>query len=266
MPCSVCLRDKKVVAKGLCNACYQRWRKRGTTEYAPLRVRGVCSVDGCGRPHAARGFCDLHHQRVLTTGDPEQTKRPDSWGAKHKHPLFNRWSHMMRHRASHPVAGEWQDFLRFALDIGEPPDPKAKLFAADESKPIGPDNFIWKAAFTQRVEGEDEQTFKARRARAYRHVHKGRDRKYQVKVLYGLSPEQVDELYVRQQGACAICGQSEKNLIRGRILRLAIDHCHSTGAVRGLLCHQCNTGLGNFRDNPALLQRAIEYLGGAPVS
>lgn len=260
MSCSCCLRDKKVVAKGLCGACYQRLQKRGTTEYAPKRVRGVCSVDGCNRPHAARGFCDLHHQRVLAVGDPEKTKRPDCWGSKHKHPQFYRWQHLMRHRATQPVADEWLDFLQFVVDIGEPPEMASKLFSADDSKPIGPGNFVWKVAFTQRVEGEDERTFSNRRARAYRHVQEERNRNYSVKRMYGLSRAQVDELYERQQHRCAICDTEEKNMIRGRIVRLAIDHCHETGIVRGLLCHQCNTGIGAFRDSPALMQRAIEYL------
>jgi len=67
------------------------------------------------------------------------------------------------------IAPEWQNnFLQFIADVGERPSPKSKLFAADETKPIGPDNFVWKDAFTQRVEGEDERTFTNRRMRAYR--------------------------------------------------------------------------------------------------
>jgi hypothetical protein len=50
-----------------------------------------------------------------------------------------------------------------------------------------------------------------------------------------------------------VCGSSEA---------LAIDHCHATKAVRGLLCRACNSGLGHFRDNPALLLTATLYLEG----
>jgi hypothetical protein len=45
--------------------------------------------------------------------------------------------------------------------------------------------------------------------------------------------------------------------------KLCIDHCHETNLVRGLLCHDCNKGLGNFKDNIIFLQIAIEYLKGA---
>lgn len=264
MACSVCHREIRIAARGLCGACYMRWQKRGTTDYAPVRVRGKCTVADCDRPHAARGFCDLHHQRVLTTGNPEATKRPDSWGAKTRHPLYNRWAHMMRHR--HQVAEEWRDFLQFAADIGRPPDPKAKIFAADETALIGPDNFVWKMAFTERAEGEDEKTFNARRARAYRHVHKGRDVSYAVKRLYGLSPAQRAEMAARQGGKCAICGMVENVVERRKETTLCVDHCHDTGKVRGLLCSKCNTALGLFRDSPDLLRKAIDYLGGSPPS
>lgn len=76
---------------------------------------------------------------------------------------------------------------------------------------------------------------------------------------YGLTPEQVDELLVRQGGRCAICPTTEPG---GRYKEWAIDHCHVSGEVRGLLCHHCNTALGGFKDNPLLLQKAIGYLNG----
>lgn len=75
-----------------------------------------------------------------------------------------------------------------------------------------------------------------------------------VKWKYGLSLEQYAELYTKQGGKCAICGiKSER--------ALAVDHDHTTGAVRGLLCKGCNTGLGNFGDDVEKLRSAIRYLG-----
>lgn len=64
------------------------------------------------------------------------------------------------------------------------------------------------------------------------------------------------ELYKIQNGLCAICSQPEPY---GR--QLALDHCHDTGAIRGLLCTGCNMALGIFRDDVDVLQKAIEYLG-----
>ena len=68
---------------------------------------------------------------------------------------------------------------------------------------------------------------------------------------YGLSREEYEALAKRSGGLCEICQEKEAQ---------HIDHCHDTGVVRGLLCQQCNHGLGNFQDRVALLNRASEYL------
>ena len=57
-------------------------------------------------------------------------------------------------------------------------------------------------------------------------------------------------------GRCDICGVPETECTRA----LAVDHCHETGAFRGFLCNNCNAGLGRFRDDPSILQKAINYL------
>jgi hypothetical protein len=82
-----------------------------------------------------------------------------------------------------------------------------------------------------------------------------RSRKHNLK-KYGLSIEQYDKMVEDQQGKCKICKASE-NI---RDFKLFVDHCHSTGNVRGLLCHNCNAGLGHFRDSQDILQAAIRYL------
>lgn len=83
-------------------------------------------------------------------------------------------------------------------------------------------------------------------------------RKYHLKKKYGLTVEEYDQMFEDQGGVCAICGTEPY----GRFL-LSVDHCHSTGEIRGLLCHPCNGGLGCFKDNIALMNDAIEYLENA---
>ena len=73
---------------------------------------------------------------------------------------------------------------------------------------------------------------------------------------FGIGIDEYDRLLADQGGMCAICDASEN--YKGR--RFAIDHCHDTGAVRGLLCDNCNRGLGLFKDNTDRLDKAIEYL------
>lgn len=74
---------------------------------------------------------------------------------------------------------------------------------------------------------------------------------------YGLTADQYLEMYAKQDGRCAICGEIPSTR-RG----LHIDHCHETGIVRGLLCHGCNIGIGNFKHKKYLMESAIKYIGG----
>lgn len=74
-----------------------------------------------------------------------------------------------------------------------------------------------------------------------------------IKSTYGLTLDQYDRMLDNQNGVCAICGQPE--IMR----RLAVDHDHETGKVRGLLCTQCNFKLGILEDED-FVSRATEYL------
>ena len=80
--------------------------------------------------------------------------------------------------------------------------------------------------------------------------------KYSIKKNYGVTEEQYLKMFEAQKGCCAIC--KKQSLQKSG--RLAIDHCHITGAVRGLLCVKCNAGLGMLKDNIDLLKSAIVYL------
>lgn len=87
-----------------------------------------------------------------------------------------------------------------------------------------------------------------------------RNRRRITLAQYGLTPEQYEGLLEAQGGVCAICRQPERALHRGRVRAMAVDHDHATGRVRGIVCNGCNTGLGSFADDPALLAAAIAYL------
>jgi hypothetical protein len=69
---------------------------------------------------------------------------------------------------------------------------------------------------------------------------------------YGLTMEQFTEMLTAQGGMCAIC--------ESQLTMPTVDHCHSTGRVRGILCRMCNAALGGFRDSPEILARAIHYV------
>ncbi len=78
---------------------------------------------------------------------------------------------------------------------------------------------------------------------------------------YNLTVKQYELMLKSQNGVCAICGQPEtREDQNGRIKRLGVDHDHSTGDIRGLLCNKCNRMLGEFGDNSELLKKAALYL------
>jgi hypothetical protein len=85
----------------------------------------------------------------------------------------------------------------------------------------------------------------------------GGRRAYELKRFYGLSLDEYNAMLELQQWRCALCGECEN--AKGRRM-LCVDHCHKKGHVRKLLCVKCNTGLGNFLDDPALLRKAADYL------
>lgn len=91
------------------------------------------------------------------------------------------------------------------------------------------------------------------------------DRAAHVARHYEISADDYLALALKQNGGCAICGgkaNSHRKDGRGGHTRryLSVDHNHETKKVRGLLCNFCNTGIGMFKDNPALLRLAARYL------
>lgn len=79
---------------------------------------------------------------------------------------------------------------------------------------------------------------------------------YMRQYNYGLTPSDFAALLAKQDGRCAICRTNDFTPKRNP----GVDHCHGSGVVRGLLCGRCNAGLGQFKDDPALLRAAASYL------
>jgi hypothetical protein len=89
----------------------------------------------------------------------------------------------------------------------------------------------------------------------------GRKRDSDMKRLFGISEEQYQAMLKAQKGVCAICAQPEQvSILTGKPRRLAVDHDHETKRVRSLLCANCNSALGLFKENPSYLSQAIVYL------
>ena len=109
-----------------------------------------------------------------------------------------------------------------------------------------------------RLEHRDEMNAKARiynqehreELRQSRVKRKDKIREYNLKRKYNITDTQYNELLVRQNDSCAVCLKSETSKDKSQNIKpLSVDHDHITGKVRGLLCNNCNRGLGNFNDD-----------------
>ncbi len=117
-------------------------------------------------------------------------------------------------------------------------------------------NRLEKAKERATPEGRDRQNANKRRSSAKR------KRAAQLWSIHRLRLPQYEAANAALGGNCAICNEPDPS---GR--RLAVDHDHDSGLYRGLLCSNCNTALGKFRDRPDLLRKAADYLeaGGSPA-
>ena len=86
-------------------------------------------------------------------------------------------------------------------------------------------------------------------------------RRKQLKFKYGITLEEYDKIYREQKGCCALCETPENNVTGARrYWNFSVDHCHGSGKIRGLLCNNCNRGLGLLGDTKESLKKVLDYL------
>lgn len=99
-----------------------------------------------------------------------------------------------------------------------------------------------------------------KRVRKYRKGNPDKIKHTKLMQTYGISFAEYNVILASQNGVCAVCEREERAIWRGQKTRLAVDHDHSTGAVRGLLCQKCNRALGLLEENVRHMARLIEYI------
>lgn len=89
-----------------------------------------------------------------------------------------------------------------------------------------------------------------------------RERASRIKKEYGITMQDAEAMLSAQGGGCAICAKPLSIAQEGKAAAdySHVDHCHTTGKVRGILCNNCNHGVGKFMDSPELLRKAANYL------
>ncbi len=200
----------------------------------------------CGKSSTAKNLCETHYKRFQRHGHLDTT-RPDDWGERNKHPLNHTW------RWTGEVGREsrWDDFWTFVVDVGDRPTQDHRLRRLRLDALCGPDNFYWGEPVG--VAGKTKAR-KAAYAKVWRARNPLRAKQNDLKRMFGISLADYEEMLAKQNGVCAICENKDA------YFKLAVDHCHVTGVIRGLLCSQCNRGLGCLGDSPERLRRAIAYL------
>lgn len=156
------------------------------------------------------------------------------------------WRFLQRSNSDHA----WPSFESFCESLTAIPNMRYALVPIDAAKPMGPDNFRW--AFPART---DKKSHNAAR-RANRHHQRDKE----LRKLFGINTADYQRMLADQNEVCAICEKPETKLQNGVVRTLSVDHNHATGAIRGLLCANCNMGLGYFCDDPQLMRSAIVYL------
>jgi hypothetical protein len=123
----------------------------------------------------------------------------------------------------------------------------AKAKARGKTQKDKETNKIWRASHKAQLNSAARRDYAA---------HPERMREKNLKKWYGITLADYNRMFEEQNGCCLICGVHQSEVKK----TFNVDHDHETGEVRGLLCNMCNSGLGLFRDDPTLVQRALDYL------
>lgn len=215
----------------------------------------ICCISGCfgdGKP-TRRGWCGKHYQQFYKN----HPKYNSSTGEKRSHPFYIIW---FERKQSNVLCERWLDFDNFVWDIGSKPEGNYFLVRTN-SEPYGPTNFKWQEHL-KRKEGETKKEWYARKWKSRQLKNPGMESDRSLRRKYGLTREEYNKKLEVQNFKCEICGNEETSLDgrTGSSRKLAVDHCHNSKKIRGLICNRCNTTLGKIEDNINLLQNMINYI------
>lgn len=270
--CSVNECGKRSICRGWCSAHYNRWRSYGDplgTKPNPRRVRSVteliCAVDDCGQPVKCGGYCATHYHRYRKYGDPlggRAIRSPKGSPCAVEgctRPLLSRGYCKPHYRRfmkyGDPLISSTGGGRRVGhLPLPENIDVDGTRVCNDcgDAKPLG------EFAIDGRSRGGRKRICKqctTQRSLAWQRTNRERSRNSArlalIRRLYGEDGLEVEARRAAGEG-CDICGN--------QTARMAIDHCHTTGRVRGLLCKDCNLVLGWMNDDPKRLHALADYL------
>lgn len=252
--CSVPCCYKEVKQRGLCKTHLSRFYRTGGTDRIKVENKGtLCRAEKCNQPAKKMGYCIAHYQKLRRDG--HLNARPE----KRSHAYYMLW---FERKQNGVLCPQWlEDFWIFVKDIGERPTKNHFLVRLRGDEPFGPTNFQWYEKLRKRPD-ETTKEWHARKWASRVAAFPNFDRNRKFLANYGITREQYDEMLKSQDGKCAICEQVETQIDgkTGTLRFLAVDHCHNTNKVRGLLCSRCNTTLGKLEESPQLIRAMWDYI------
>jgi hypothetical protein len=213
-----------------CRLHYSRWNRHGDPLAFKRKQRPSCTIDGCDLPAVGRKLCSKHYSRQKRYGTTELAERPLICSVEDCERLVQALGLCDMHYRRQKAGRAEQ---RLCLYCGEPV----------------PDG----------IRGRRSYCCSEHQLIANRDASQRKYRDFWLRTKYGIDVAGYEALLAKQDGCCAICGTTNP---KGRTVSpyFCVDHDHSDGRVRGLLCSTCNTGIGHLRDDPDLLRKAIAYL------
>lgn len=215
-------------------------------------MRNTCTVEGCEQPVVGRGLCRKHYQRWYTRGSVEDRPRERKRCSVDGCDEFVVGRGLCRRHYGRARADEAG---RSTINPGR--GPIEGRTCAHCGGPIDPMARSNRRYCSEQCSGRAQQ-------KRFREANREKVAEWarwaQRKRKYGISADEYAEMFAKQGGVCASCGDSPVG--QGRYADFDIDHDHATGRVRGLLCRDCNQGIARFHDDPERLEAAARYLRG----
>jgi hypothetical protein len=252
-PCIECKKYKPIFTDGRCRRCFVSWGTQ--TGIDPSLFPAKCAAKDCTDYSEKLGYCDRHYRRVKDHGHENKVRVVSQ---ERQHPEYHNWHHL---KSRGFLCNEWLDFWRFLADVGTRPSEKHRLTRPSLAEVYSPSNYQWfasKLGKTPSFYTDEQQKENVRKRNARR--EKGHWIGSGLRRFFGITREQYDALLEKQGGGCAFCGVDASIDPDGKRHMLSVDHCHTTGEIRGLLCRNHNTMIGMAQDDPEILLKAAMYV------
>jgi len=192
----------------------------------------TCTVVGCERKHKSRGYCGTHYAQWKKGIEPSGPIKARNMAQPE---TCSEEGCDQPTKSRSLCAAHYARFLRHGHTKYRDRKKTPKICIVD-----GCDCWVYA------------------KGKCHKHYTKTRN----LKNKYGITDAIYSEMLSKQNNVCAICHEPEKTIDgpTQKIKELAVDHCHDTGKVRGLLCANCNRGIGLLNHDEKIIKRAIEYL------